>query len=126
MQKQIVKFNNRTPNQASIFIGNENDNLAKCIQFILPPEIDGAKVYLHLSLGERSDVVELDDSLIYIPTRTHTQYSGNWTGYLEAHSDNDIVWHSNAFTLKVGDLPDIGEQIEQTYPSAIEEALSRR
>ena len=123
MQKQVIKFTNRSPYPNSIFIGNEDDNLARRVQFVLPSEIDGAKIYLHLSIGEYSDVIELDDSLVYVPTRTHTQYPRNWTGYLEAHVGNDTVWHSNAFTLKVGDLPDIGEQIEQTYPSAIEEAL---
>ena len=123
MQKQVIKFTNRSPYPNSIFIGNEDDNLARQVQFVLPSEIDGAKIYLHLSIGEYSDVIELDDSLIYVPTRTHTQYPGNWTGYLEAHAGNDTVWHSNTFTFKVGDLPDSGEQIEQTYPSAIEEAL---
>ena len=123
MQKQVIKFTNRSPYPNSIFIGNEDDNLARRVQFVLPSEIDGAKIYLHLSIGEYSDVIELDDSLIYVPTRTHTQYPGNWTGYLEAHADNDIVWHSNTFTFKVGDLPDSGEQIEQAYPTAIEEAL---
>lgn len=124
MQKQVIKFTNRSPYPNSIFIGNEDDNLARQVQFVLPSEIDGAKIYLHLSIGEYSDVIELDDNLIYVPTRTHTQYPGNWTGYLEAHADNDIVWHSNTFTFKVGDLPDSGEQIEQSYPSAIESALN--
>lgn len=124
MQKQVIKFTNRSPYPNSIFIGNEDDNLARQVQFVLPSEIDGAKIYLHLSIGEYSDVIELDDSLIYVPTRTHTQYPGNWTGYLEAHADNDTVWHSNTFTFKVGDLPDSGEQIEQAYPSAIESALN--
>lgn len=123
MQKQVIKFTNRSPYPNSIFIGNEDDNLARQVQFVLPSEIDGAKIYLHLSIGEYSDVIELDDSLIYVPTRTHTQYPGNWTGYLEAHAGNDTVWHSNTFTFKIGDLPDSGEQIEQAYPSAIEEAL---
>ena len=124
MQKQVIKFTNRSPYPNSIFIGNEDDNLARRVQFVLPSEIDGAKIYLHLSIGEYSDVIELDDSLIYVPTRTHTQYPGNWTGYLEAHADNDTVWHSNTFTFKVGDLPDSGEQIEQAYPSVIESALN--
>lgn len=124
MQKQVIKFTNRSPYPNSIFIGNEDDNLARQVQFVLPSEIDGAKIYLHLSIGEYSDVIELDDSLIYVPTRTHTQYPGNWTGYLEAHANNDTVWHSNTFTFKVGDLPDSGEQIEQAYPSAIESALN--
>ncbi len=124
MQKQVIKFTNRSPYPNSIFIGNEDDNLARQVQFVLPSEIDGAKIYLHLSIGEYSDVIELDDSLIYVPTRTHTQYPGNWTGYLEAHAGNDTVWHSNTFTFKVGDLPDSGEQIEQAYPSAIESALN--
>lgn len=124
MQKQVIKFTNRSPYPNSIFIGNEDDNLARQVQFVLPSEIDGAKIYLHLSIGEYSDVIELDDSLIYVPTRTHTQHPGNWTGYLEAHADNDTVWHSNTFTFKVGDLPDSGEQIEQAYPSAIESALN--
>lgn len=57
MQKQVIKFKNRSPYPNSILIGNEDDNLARQVQFVLPSEIDGAKIYLHLSIGEYSDVI---------------------------------------------------------------------
>ena len=124
MTTSTVRFSVRRLEQVgAVFIGNERDNLAERIQFVLPARLAGAAVFLHLGIGDYTDVVELDAERIYAPARTHTQFPGRWTAYLEAYLDGDVVWHSDPFILFVGDLPDDGERIEQAYPTAIEEAL---
>ena len=119
---KIIRFCDRTPSVDRIKVGNEMDNLAESVRFELP-EWDGAAVSLYISNGKCSDVILLGADRTYRPTRTHTQHPGRWTAYLEASMDGDVVWHSDPFSMIVGDLPATGEQIQQTYPTAVEEAM---
>lgn len=123
MTTKTITLADRRVNMAVIKIGNENDNNAERIKFVLPARLTGATVFLHLHIGDYVDIVQLDEQRTYIPTRNHTQYAGKWTAYLEAMQNGDVVWHSDPFTLIVGDLPIAGQRIEQQYPTAIEEAL---
>lgn len=123
MITKTITLSDRRVNAPSIKIGNEGDNNAERIKFVLPARLASATVFLFLSIDEHSDVVKLDDERTFTPERKHTQYPGKWTAYLEALQDGDVVWHSDTFTLLVGDLPESGEQITQMYPTAIEEAL---
>lgn len=116
-------FHGRVPDLQNVKIGNEMDNLAESVRFELPQELDGAALSLFLAIDQYSDVVHLGDDRIYRPTRVHTQRPGRWTAYLTAQMDGDVVWHSDTFGLVIGNLPDTGEQIEQAYPTAIEEAM---
>lgn len=123
MITKTITITDRRVNATSIKIGNEGDNNAERIKFVLPARLADASVFLFLSIDKYSDVVELGDDRIYTPTRTHTQQPGKWTAYLQAVADEDVVWHSDTFQLVIGNLPPVGEQIEQQYPTAIEEAL---
>lgn len=116
-------FNGRAPDLQNVKIGNEMDNLAESVRFELPQELDGAALSLFVTIDQYSDVVHLGDDRIYRPTRVHTQRPGRWTAYLTAQMDGDVVWHSDTFGLVIGNLPPTGEQIEQAYPTAIEEAM---
>ena len=120
---KTIRFDGRVPSVMNVKVGNEGDNLAESLRFELPPWLDDAAVSLYLSTGKCSDVILLDADRIYRPTRTHTQHPGRWTAYLEAQQDGDVVWHSDPFSMIVGDLPDTGERIEQAYPTAVEEAM---
>lgn len=122
MPTKIIKLNDRRPDVNLIKVGNENDNNAERIRFMLPERLDDATVYLFLSIDGYSDIVRLEDR-IFIPERRHTQYVGEWTAYLQAVADDDVVWHSDPFRLRIGNLPPTGKQITQQYPTAIEEAL---
>lgn len=122
MPTKIIKLNDRRPDVNLIKVGNENDNNAERIRFMLPERLDDATVYLFLSIDGYSDIVKLEDR-IFVPKRKHTQYPGEWEAYLQAVADDDVVWHSDPFRLRIGNLPPTGKQIEQQYPTAIEEAL---
>ena len=119
---KIIRFDGRVPSVDHIKVGNEMDNLAESVRFDLP-EWSDAVVSLYISNGKYSDVILLDADRTYRPTRVHTQRPGRWTAYLTAQMDGDVVWHSDTFGLVIGNLPPTGEQIEQAYPTAIEEAL---
>lgn len=123
MPTKTIKFNDRRADVSIIKIGNEYDNNAENIKFALPARLNGATVFLYMTIDKHSDIVQLDDERIYTPKRLHTQYPGKWEAYLEAMMDGDVVWHSDVFYLSIGDLPPTGDQIDQQYPSAIEEAL---
>lgn len=120
---KTITLADRRVNTAVIKIGNETDNNAERIKFVLPARLANAAVFLHMRIGDHGDVVQLDGERIFTPERKHTQYPGKWEAWLEAMDHGDVVWHSDTFFLIVGDLPDDGEQIPQEYPSAIEEAL---
>ena len=119
---KIIRFDGRVPSVDHIKVGNEMDNLAESVRFDLP-EWSDAVVSLYISNGKYSDVIMLDADRTYRPTRVHTQRPGRWTAYLTAQMDGDVVWHSDTFGLVIGNLPPTGEQIEQAYPTAIEEAM---
>lgn len=122
MPTKVIKVNDRRTEIPTIRIGNEGDNNAESIEFALPESLNDATVFLFLGIDRYSDVVRLDDRT-YTPTRNHTQHPGEWRAYLQAVADDDVVWHSDMFALRIGNLPPLGQQIEQAYPTAIEEAL---
>ena len=123
MTTKTITLTDRRINAASVKIGNEGDNNAERIKFVLPARLMSAAVFLFLSIDGYSDVVQLTDDRIFVPERKHTQYPGKWRAYLQAVANNDVVWHSDEFTLLIGNLPPTGKQIPQQYPTAIEEAL---
>lgn len=123
MEAMIVKFYGRRAEPSSIKLGNEGENLASAVQFEVPWEYANAAAFLHLQLGAYTDTVNLGADRLYKPTRTHTQKAGQFAAFIELQAAGDVVWKSDVFRLRVGDLPNTGEQIEQQYPTAFEEAL---
>lgn len=123
MATKTIYIKGRRADPQTVLIGNEGDNLCERLRFELPSSLDAAAVFLHLHVNGYADVVQLDEERAWTPERKHTQHPGHWTGYLEAMLDGDVVWHSDPFGLIVVNLPDGGEQLEQQYPTAIEEAL---
>lgn len=124
MPETVVRFDDRRPIPAAVFVGNENDNLVERVVFELADWLADATVYIYLTVNGKSDVVNLGTGRVFDITRTHTHEAGRWEAYLEAYLNGDRVWHSDEFAMYVGKLPAIGEQIEQQYPTAIEEALA--
>ena len=123
MDVMIVRFCGKNAEPRRITIGNEGENNVERIRFELPQEYRNAAAFLHLVMGENSDVVNLGDKRDFIPTRTYTLRRGRYEAYVELLAAGDVVWKSNVFTLRVADLPNDGDPIEQKYPTAFEEAL---
>lgn len=123
MITQTVTFADRKPDTKIVYLGNEDENHAESIKFALPAWLSAARASLFLSLGDYTDIVSLEPTRIYKPTLTHMSRPGVYSAYVTAVLGDDIVWNSDIFQIFIQDLPEYAEQIEQAYPSALEEAL---
>ena len=123
MITQTVTFADRKPDTKIVYLGNEDENHAESIKFALPAWLSAARASLFLSLGDYTDIVSLEPTRIYKPTLTHMSRPGVYSAYITAALGDDIVWNSDIFQIFIRDLPEYAEQIEQTYPTAVEQAM---
>lgn len=119
-----VSFRGRKPVPQHVDIGMERENKVTVLCFEGLPKMDGSTAYLHIDLGENSDVIEIVDGQADV-TRTITQFTGSVEAFVEVLGANDRVWHSQIMELFVGRLPILGEKIAQEYPTAFEQVLAQ-
>ncbi len=119
-----VNFRGRKPVPQHVDIGMERENKVTVLCFEGLPKMEGSTAYLHIDLGDSSDVIEIIDGKADV-TRTLTQFTGSVEAFVEVLGANDRVWHSQIMELFVGRLPVLGEKIEQEYPTAFEQALAQ-
>ena len=119
-----VNFRGRKPVPQHVGIGMERENKVTVLCFEGLPKMDGSTAYLHIDLGDNSDVIEIVDGQADVK-RTLTQFTGSAEAFVEVLGANDRVWHSQIMELFVGRLPLLGEKIEQEYPTAFEQALAQ-
>lgn len=119
-----VSFRGRKPVPQHVDIGMERENKVTILYFEGLPKMDGSTAYLHIDLGDNSDVIEIVDGQADV-TRTITQFTGSVEAFVEVLGANDRVWHSQIMELFVGRLPILGEKIKQEYPTAFEQALAQ-
>ena len=119
-----VSFRGRKPVPQRVGIGMERENKVTVLHFSGMPDMEASTAYLHIDLGSNSDVLEIIDGKADV-TRTITQFAGSAEAFVEVLGANDRVWHSQIMELFVGALPLLGEKIEQTYPTAFEQALAQ-
>lgn len=119
-----VSFRGRKPVPQHVDIGTERENKVTVLCFEGLPKMDGSTAYLHIDLGNNSDVIEIIDGQADV-TRTITQFTGSVEAFVEVLGANDRVWHSQIMELFVGRLPILGEKIEQAYPTAFEQVLAQ-
>lgn len=119
---RTIKFIGATPQPRDFWIANQGNNNADQVHFDLPV-FKNAGAFLHMYIWDHPDIVQLTDDGVFHVTRTHTQRSGRIRAWIEILADGDLVWRSDVFVMRVGDIPVDDELIEQQYPTAIEEAL---
>lgn len=119
-----VNFRGRKPVPQHVDIGMERENKVTVLCFEGLPKMDGSTAYLHIDLGDNSDVIEIVDGQADVK-RTLTQFTGSVEAFVEVLGANDRVWHSQIMELFVGRLPILGGKIEQEYPTAFEQALAQ-
>ena len=119
-----VNFRGRKPVPQHVDIGMERENKVTVLCFEGLPKMDGSTAYLHIDLGDNSDVIEIVDGQADVK-RTLTQFTGSAEAFVEVLGANDRVWHSQIMELFVGRLPLLGEKIKQEYPTAFEQALAQ-
>ena len=119
-----VNFRGRKPVPQRVDIGMERENKVTVLCFEGLPKMEGSTAYLHIDLGDNSDVIEIVEGKADV-TRTITQFTGSVEAFVEVLGANDRVWHSQIMELFVGRLPILGEKVEQEYPTAFEQALAQ-
>ena len=119
-----VRFRGRKPVPQHVDIGMERENKVTVLHFSGMPDMEASTAYLHIDLGNNSDVLEIIDGKADV-TRTITQFAGSAEAFVEVLGADDCVWHSQIMELFVGALPLLGEKIEQAYPTAFEQALAQ-
>lgn len=117
-----ISFNGRTASPRKVRVGVQGDNLVESVQFELPQLDESQVAVLYWQNGAAADAVTLNAGGMDI-VRTMTQYSGKFTCFIEIMVNGSVLWHSELFYLTVYDLPDIAEQIDQLYPTAIEQGI---
>ena len=118
-----VKFIGRKAYPSRIPIGVMKDNEIEALRFSLPEIGEAQASFLYVRIDdEYADVARPLSDGIYDITSLLTQKGAEMDAFIEIRCDGKL-WHSEPFVLVVEDLPDIGTQIEQQYPTALEQAL---
>lgn len=118
----IIQFSGRVPSPSLCSIGMEGEHNAETLYFRGLPEIDGGTAALNVVLPNgTADVLSITDGFVTI-TR-NTTLAGPVTAWVTIQHGTDLVWKSERFTMRVGDLPDIDTPIQQQYPSFVEQAI---
>lgn len=118
-----VKFIGRKAYPSRIPIGVMKDNEIEALRFSLPKIGEAQASFLYVWINdEYADVARPLADGVYDITSLLTQKGAEMDAFVEIRS-GDKLWHSESFVLVVEDLPAIGAQIEQQYPTALEQAL---
>jgi len=119
-----IRFAGRKPVPLASEIGMETDQEAEKLRFLLPQVADNQSAFLMLILPDGSaDALQLSEGMATLPARATSQ-PGRIRAWVEIQGAGGVAWNSGLLYLDVGDVPPISEEIEQQYPTAIQEALA--
>ena len=124
-QKQVIWFNGRTPKTREIRIGFEGDNMVDRLEFALPT-ISAQQTAFLMKSGPEADAITMqsDGARYYVDmTAEIIGTEGERESYVMIRGTDGEEWKSAAFTLITHDVPDISEEIEQRFPTAVEQML---
>lgn len=119
---KTVHFNGRRAVPGSLCVGVEMDNGIEKIAFDLPQIANGQTETLYWGIGIHADAVALNHG-VWTIDNTMTQYPGEHECYIAISDRGTLLWHSEAFTAVVADLPRLEGTISQAYPSIIQTAV---
>ena len=117
-----VQFNDRRAVPKKMRIGVKDDNLVEQVSFVLPEIADNQIAVLFWQNGDAADAVTLNNGVMNIANRM-TQYSGQFTCFIEIRADGEVLWHSELFYFTIYDLPTISQHVDTLYPTAIEQGI---
>ena len=118
----LITFCGRIPCPTLCTIGMQGEHNAETLTFAGLPVIEDGVATLNVVLPNgTADVLAITDDAVTI-TRNIT-LPGPVTGWVTIQKGTEIVWKSERFVMRVGQLPDIDTPIEQQYPSVVEQAV---
>lgn len=127
VEKQVIRFRpDRRIQGRSVDLGNAGDNMVRRLMFALP-EVDGAQTATLMYGGKYADMIQLtyeDGKWATDLTAEMIGEAGEVEGYVRVDGPEGEKWHSDAFRLVTGDVPQIEVQIEKLYPTAVDQMLT--
>lgn len=127
VEKQVIRFApTRKLQGRSIDLGNAGDNMVRRLMFALP-EVDGAQTATLMYGGKYADMIQLtyeDGKWATDLTAEMIGEAGEVEGYVRVDGPQGEKWHSDAFRLVTGEVPQIEVQIEKLYPTAVDQMLT--
>ena len=127
VEKQGIRFApTRKLQGRSIDLGNAGDNMVRRLMFALP-EVDGAQTATLMYGGKYADMIQLtyeDGKWVTDLTAEMVGEAGEVEGYVRVDGPEGEKWHSDAFRLVTGEVPEIEVQIEKLYPTAVDQMLT--
>lgn len=127
VEKQVIRFApTRKLQGRSIDLGNAGDNMVRRLMFALP-EVDGAQTATLMYGGKYADMIQLtyeDGKWVTDLTAEMIGEAGEVEGYVRVDGPEGEKWHSDAFRLVTGEVPQIEVQIEKLYPTAVDQMLT--
>lgn len=127
VEKQVIRFApTRKLQGRSIDLGNAGDNMVRRLMFALP-EVDGAQTATLMYGGTYADMIQLsheDGKWVTDLTAEMIGEAGEVEGYVRVDGPEGEKWHSDTFRLVTGEVPEIEVQIEQLYPTAVDQMLT--
>ncbi len=126
---KIISFRDRYPFPGTVAVAMASDQNVEIVSFAVPCIHPEQRAYAYLQMpaesGSRCDVVELVGNQLSI-TRQIAAKSGSIQGYIELQDpDGVMLWHSDIFNLVVRALNDLTGEIDQEYPTALQQALQQ-
>lgn len=127
VRTQKVRFSpRRKPTPGYLRLGFEGDHLVERIEFELPV-IDGQQTAALIRGGSEADAVmlEFDGGEYYIDlTRELIGACGEIEAHVRIDGAGGAVWQSGKLLLVTGDVSDADTDIEQRFPTAVEQMLA--
>jgi hypothetical protein len=126
VHKQTINFrDDRTPLQRRVSIGYEGDNLVERLEFVLPELVGGQVAKLMITGADAVALNRIDDGRYAADlTREMIGPDGRRDAYVRIDGVSGQIWQSAPLRIVTGKLPDVEEEIEKIYPTAVGQMLT--
>lgn len=126
VHKQTINFrDDRTPLQRRVSIGYEGDNLVERLEFVLPELVGGQVAKLMITGADAVALDRIDDGRYVVDlTRDMIGPDGKRDAYVRIDGASGQIWQSAPLRIVTGKLPDVEEEIEKVYPTAVGQMLT--
>ena len=115
----------RAPTLRRIRLGYEGDNLVERLEFDLPEIAAGQTATLMITGADAVTLDRTDEGRYAVDlTRNMIGPDGEREAYVRIDGTGGEVWQSAPMRMTTGALPDVEEEIEKVYPTAVGQMLT--
>lgn len=123
--RKIAFTPDRVPTLRRIRLGYEGDNLVERLEFDLPEIVQGQTATLMITGADAVTLDRTDEGRYAVDlTRGMIGPDGEREAYVRIDGAGGEVWQSAPMRLTTGALPDVEEEIEKQYPTAVGQMLT--